>query len=102
MTQYRILPYSGANSRQISEVVNTAMSGKLNNVSSITLTASSATQTNIDDSRIGADSVLMFTPTSTAASSFNLHVSAKAVGSAVITHNVNIDSGRTYDVLIFG
>ena len=104
MSQYRVLPYDGANPRQISEVVNGAMSGKLNNTTTLTMTASSATQTNLDDSRIGVESVLSFTPTTTAASTFmnNFHVSAKAVGSAVITHGVNTDSNRIYDVLIFG
>ncbi len=101
---YRVLPYSGANSRQISEVVNNAMGGKLNNTSNVTLTASSATQTSIDDPRIGVNSVLLFTPTSSAGMTFHgdMFVSARAEGSAVITHSVNTSGDRTFAFAIIG
>lgn len=104
MSNYRVLPYSGADPRQISEVVNNAMGGKLNNTSSVTLTAASATETSINDPRIGEDSVLLFTPTSSAAMTFvgNMFVSERADGSAVITHAVNTSSERTFVFAILG
>ena len=104
MSQYRVLPYSGAEPRQISEVVNNAMAGKINNTGSINLTASSATQTNLDDARIGPDSVISFMPTNTASASFvgDMFVSSRADGSAVISHSINTAASATFSFTITG
>ena len=69
---FRILNPSGANPREISEVVNNAMNGKTNNTGSITLATGGATSTTIYDERIGFDSVILLTPNSAAASNLAL------------------------------
>jgi hypothetical protein len=104
LSQYRVLPYSGAEPRQISEVVNNAMAGKINNTGSINLTASSATQTHLDDARIGPDSVISFMPTNTASASFvgDMFISSRDIGSAVISHSINIAASATFSFTIIG
>lgn len=61
---FRTLNYSGANPREISEVVNNAMNGKTNNTGTITLNTGNATTTTINDERIGYDSIILLTPIS--------------------------------------
>ena len=104
MTTYRILPYTGADPRSISEVVNNAMSGKINNTGNITLTASSATATSLTDARLTPASVVLFMATTANASGFkdDMYVSARTVGSATISHSTNIQSDRTFAYAIFG
>ena len=67
--QYRKLPYQGGSPREISEVVNNAMEGKINSTGSFTLATGNATTTTITDKRIGADSVILFMPTTLGAGS---------------------------------
>ncbi len=67
--QYRVLPYQGGTPREISEVVNNVMEGKINSTGSFTLATGGATTTTITDRRIGADSVILFMPTTLAAGS---------------------------------
>lgn len=67
--QYRKLPYQGGSPREISEVVNNAMEGKINSTGTFTLATGGATTTTITDRRIGADSVILFMPTTLGAGS---------------------------------
>lgn len=69
--QYRILPKEGGSPRQISEVVNNAMEGKINSTGTITLAASGATTTTLNDRRIGPNSVILFEPTTLSAAASN-------------------------------
>ena len=65
--QYRKLNPSGAQPREISEVVNNLVDGKSNNVGTITLGTSWATTTTIYDERIGYSSYISLIPSSDAA-----------------------------------
>lgn len=87
---FRILNPSGANPREISEVVNNTMNGKTNNTGDFTSTASTTT-TILYDERIGYDSVILFTPMNLngASEMAHLYVSALNKGSATITHRSN-------------
>lgn len=67
--QYRVLPYSGAEPRVISEVVNNAMNGKTNNTGVVTLNTGWATTTTIYNERISPDSVILLAPSSDSAES---------------------------------
>lgn len=66
---YRRLNPSGAEPREISEVVNNLVEGKSNNTGEVTLTASGAASTTIYDERIGFESFIALTPISITASS---------------------------------
>ena len=59
---FRILPFFGGDPRTVAEIVNGIMNGKTNNVGIVTLATGGATTTTITDRRIGADSILLFTP----------------------------------------
>ncbi len=89
--------------REIAERVNRLNQGKMNAVTTLTLTANAATTT-FTDVRIGGMSYIGFSPTTAnaAAELATLYVSAKANGSATLTHANNAQTDRTYDVLIIG
>lgn len=59
---YRKLPFQGGDPRQVAEVVNNLVEGKSNNTGEITLNASGATSTVINDERIGFNSVILLDP----------------------------------------
>ncbi len=84
---FRVLNPAGANPREISEVVNNTMNGKTNNTGNFTTTDNVSTTT-LYDERIGFDSVILFTPTTSggATEMAHLYVQSLAKGSAVIAH----------------
>jgi hypothetical protein len=84
---FRILNIAGATLREISEVVNNIMNGKTNNTGNFTTTNHVAT-TILYDERIGYDSVILFTPTTSggATEMAHLYVQTLNKGSAVIHH----------------
>jgi len=98
---FRILNPSGANPREISEVVNNTMNGKTNNTGSITLSVGGATSTVINDERIGFNSVVILTPTTSGASGFAYYIE-NAKGSATIRHAANTTAGRTFRYVVVG
>jgi len=98
---FRILNPSGANPREISEVVNNTMNGKTNNTGSITLAVGGATSTVINDERIGFDSVVILTPTTSNASGFDYYIET-AKASATIRHAANTTAGRTFRYMVVG
>lgn len=61
------LPPQGGNPRQISEVVNRILDGKVNSVGTITLATGDATTTTLYDARISEDSIILIVPYSSAA-----------------------------------
>ena len=104
MSQYRVLPYAGGTARQISEVVNNAMGGKINATGTINLAASNATATSLPDVRISTDSVVLFMPTNTASATFmnDMFISEKVDGSATISHSANTAASATFSYLVIG
>lgn len=65
--QYRRLPNLGGTPRQVAEVVNNLVEGKLNSTGTVTLATGGATTTTLLDRRIGSDSVILFAPASLSA-----------------------------------
>jgi hypothetical protein len=99
---FRILNPAGSTPREISEVVNNAMNGKTNNTGLITLATGGATSTVIYDERIGFDSVVLLTPTTSGASGYAYYVDTNAKGSITIRHAANSTAGRTFRYLVVG
>jgi hypothetical protein len=104
MTQFRSLQYGGDDPRNVAEVVRGIMDGRTNNTGSITLAASSATSTTLNDARIGYGSTILLSPTTANAAAFitAVYVSAKTKGSATLTHTANTLTDRTYQYIIVG
>lgn len=96
---YRVLPYNGtADGRNIAEVVNNAMNGKINATGSITL--GSGEETILVDERIGYESVILFS--ARAISSFGLpFIKSKEKGQAVVGHPTGAD-GVIFDYVVLG
>jgi hypothetical protein len=68
---YRKLPWTGGDARSVAEIVNNLVEGKSNNTGEITLVASGAVSTTINDERIGFNSYIGLEPLSqTAASTY--------------------------------
>lgn len=89
--------------RRVAEVVNRLLAGKMNAVTTVTLTAG-ATSTTLTDSRIGGGSWIGLSPTTANAAGAlaTTYISAKAKGSATITHANDANVDKTFDVLIIG
>lgn len=100
---YRRLPAFGGDERAVAEIVNNMMDGKTNNTGVKTL-AQSSTSTTLTDARIGNDSVILFTPTSSNAASEMTHlfISAQTAGSATITHRNTGHSDLSFQYIIVG
>lgn len=98
-TYYRVLPFNGtAGGRQIAEVVNGAMQGKLNATGTIEL--STGEETELFDERMGYESVILFSARSI--NSFGLpFVKSKEKGKAVIGHPTGSE-GVLFDYVILG
>lgn len=68
---YRKLNWQGGTPREVAEIVNNLVEGKSNNTGEITLVASGAVSTTINDERIGYNSYIALSPTTqTAASTY--------------------------------
>jgi hypothetical protein len=88
--------------KRIVATIGRLLAGKTNNVTSVTLTANSATTT-MSDPRIGAYSFIGFTPTTAHAKAEGTpEVTAKDTGTATLSHANNAQTDRTYDVVIIG
>jgi len=100
---FRILNPVFATVREIAEVLNNAVNGKLNCTGSFTVTRNVGTTT-VTDPRAGKDSVILFSPTTShAATEVNhLYVSTKNNGSFVVSHRSNGTSDRDFDYVIIG
>ena len=100
---FRRLPPFGGDQRAVAEVVNGIMDGKTNNIGTVTL-AQSSTTTTLTDARIGIESVILFTPTSSnSASEMNhLFISAQTNGSATITHRNTGHADLNFQYIIVG
>ena len=100
---FRRLPPFGGDQRAVAEVVNGIMDGKTNNTGTVIL-AQSATTTTLTDARIGIESVILFTPTSShaAAEMAHLFISAQTTGSATITHRNTGHNDLNFQYIIVG
>lgn len=100
---YRKLPYQGGEPRQVAEIVNNLVEGKMNCTGSITLN-STGTTTTLNNERIGYDSVIILMPrnANAAGETDHTYVSSKAVGSCVITHRNHGHSDCNWDYVIIG
>jgi hypothetical protein len=92
--------------RKIARTANLALAGKLNAVTSVTLTPS-ATSTVITDSRIGASTFISLFPRSANAvtaqiSGLFIAANAKQNGKVTITHASSTNTDQTFDVLLIG
>jgi hypothetical protein len=61
------LPQAGGQPRQVAEVVNRILDGKINSVGTVTLATGNATTTTLLDARISEESMILFVPYSAAA-----------------------------------
>ena len=98
---FRTLPPFGGDQRQTAEVVRGIMDGKTNNTGEITLTQSSTTTT-LNDRRIGANTVILFSPINQKAAQeiASLYVSSKGQGTATLTHGShNFDMKYAYALI---
>tara|TARA_Y100001972_G_scaffold40076_1_gene49591 strand:- start:572 stop:889 length:318 start_codon:yes stop_codon:yes gene_type:complete len=93
-----------ATQRQISDVVNNTLRGKLNCTNEVTLTNSS-TSTVVSDFNVGPDSVILFMPTNAAAATEmaagGLYVSARSKNSFTVTHS-STTSTREFSYAVIG
>ena len=89
--------------RQIAQLANNLLAGKLNTVIQVTLTAN-VTTTTITDKRIGANTGIFFSPLTAdaAAAQAGLYVSSQANGTATLTHASTATVDRTFNVLLIG
>lgn len=90
--------------RQLAQALGNAMKGKVNAVTSVTLTPS-ATSTTLIDERIGFNTWIGFTPRTmdaVTALASGLYVSSKKNGQATLTHASSTNADQTFDVLLIG
>lgn len=101
---FRGVPTFGADIRTVAEVVNNLLRGKTNNTGTVTLAASSATTTTLDNALISPESVIVLMPTTANAAAWmnDVYVSARANGSATLTHSANTATDRTYAFAVIG
>ena len=98
---FRSLPAFGGDQRAVAEVVRGMLDGKTNNTGAITLTQSQTTTT-LTDARIGATTVILFSPLNDkgAAELGTLYVSARGQGTATLTHGShNFDMKYAYALI---
>ena len=97
------MPDTAQHIRLISSVINNTVDGKLNATGDVTLTASS-TSTTLTDARIGANSIILFMPTTANGNSAkaNLYVSARGDGTATLTHSSDSATDQTFGYIVIG
>ena len=95
---YRILPFNGLwTNRDVSEVVNGMMNGKINATGEVTIT--NGTIQTLTDERIAVESVILFT--ARANSQFGLpYVKTKRKGEAVLGYEGATPA--TFDYVVLG
>ena len=102
---FRRLPTEATNPREVSQVVNNILEGKLNSTGSFTCTASAAT-TAVTDFRAGKESVILLMPTTANAASElgagPVYVSTRAKQSFTVTHANNAQTDRTFEYVVIG
>ena len=96
-------PMADEHRRQIAIVLNNSLDGKLNSTGDVTLRASQATTTLVDE-RISLNSVIILEPTNanSNAAKTNLFVSAKTNGSATLTHASSSNTDQNFGYVVIG
>lgn len=97
---FRSLPPGGGDARQVAEVVRGLMDGKSNNTGTVTL--ASGTSTTLTDARVGSGSTILLTPLTATAAALVPYVSARASGTATLTHANNAAADANYAYAIIG
>ena len=97
---FRRLSVLGDDELTLANVVNGILDGKVNSTGSVTL-ANSATTTTLSDDRIGSNSVILFMPTTSDASTVTIHVTGRQKGQATLNH-ASATTTRSFDYVIFG
>jgi hypothetical protein len=93
--------------RRVAEVVNRSLTGKLNALKEITLTANAAS-TVIDDARLTTGSLVLFDPvtsnaaTELAAGTLYVTTANRRNGRFTVTHANNAQTDRTFKLLLIG
>ena len=91
--------------RKQNNVIRGIMDGKTNNTSSFTITAN-ATTTAVTDLRVGADSVILVSPTTANAasewSSGGMYVSSVGKETFTVTHASAATTDRTFKYAVIG
>lgn len=102
---FRGLPSAATNPREISQVVNGVLDGKLNSTGSFTCTASAAS-TSVTDYRAGLDSVILLMPTTANGAAEigagTIFISARNKQSFTVTHANNAQTDRSFGYVIIG
>lgn len=101
--QFRRLQPEFATTREIAEVTNNMLNGKLNCTGNITLNTS-GTETTLYNERIGYDSVIILIPRSadSAGETDHVYIKSKAIGSCVIGHRQHGHADCNWDYVIIG
>jgi len=89
----------------LSKILQGVLQGQTNNVGTVTL-AASADSTSVTDSRVGAFSKIMFTPTTANAAAElaggAMYVAAKTKSAFTIAHANNAQTDRTFHYALAG
>jgi len=105
MGNFRRLPISGGEKRDVAYIVNNIMDGKINSTGVVTLDVNSATSI-ISDLRVGPDSVILFAPTTSNAAlelaSGGMFTSSQGKQTFTITHANNAQADRTFKYAVLG
>lgn len=97
----RALPPSGAQTREVAVAVNALLDGKVNSVGQVTL-AQGASETQIHDRRISAQTVLLLCPLTQSAAVEVWYVSSRASGVVTVSHTNTADADKHFAYTIFG
>ena len=97
------MPNAVDHRRKLAEGIASAMAGKLNATSQVTLTPSAATTT-VTDARIGSTTHISLSPLTAdaAAAVTTTYVSAQINGQATLTHTSAASADRTFSMLMIG
>ena len=82
--QFRILPKEGGSPRQISEVVNNIMEGKINSTGEFTIDG--GTSTVVSDRRASVNSIILFVGFDSHYYDVDPYISSRANGSFTVGH----------------
>lgn len=97
--QYRKLPNLGGTPREVSEVVNNILDGKINSTGTFTIAANTTTTTVID-ARASVDSIILFTAIGHDITHAHPYISTRSNGSFVVGHiNHGHDTEIGYAIL---
>lgn len=97
------MPDASQHLRLISNTVNNTLDGKLNSTGTITLRQNQTTTT-LEDARIGVNSIILFMPITANGNTAkaNLYVSARADGTATLTHASNSNTDQNFGYVVIG